>query len=448
MPRSEEHPTIRKMRAAATRDEAPLTEKRSLSAGELRELCLAAGADDVGFCDLERPALAGEREPILSAFPATKTLISFVVQLNREPIRSPARSVANLEFHNRADESNEVGRRIVSELQRRGIPALNPAMGFPMEAERWPSRMWVVAHKPVAVEAGLGRLGVHRNLIHPRFGNFILLGTVLVAAEVDELDRPIDYNPCLSCKLCVAACPTGAIKHDGSFDFQACYTHNYREFMGGFGDWIEGIADSKNKRDYRSRFEDRETVSMWQGLSFGANYKAAYCLSVCPAGEDVIGPWLQDSAAFKAEVMEPLRAKEETVYVVPDSDAEAIAEKRFPHKTLKRVRSSLRPVSVQSFLNGLSLVFQPGRARGLSAVYHFEFSGESQEKATITIKEGKLRVESGLVGTPDLQLRADARSWVGFVRRERNIVWLLLRRKLRKSGPLSLLQAFGRCFPS
>ena len=28
---------------------------------------------------------------------------------------------------------------------------------------------------------------------------------------------------------------------------------------------------------------------MWQSLSYGANYRAAYCLAVCPAGEDVIG---------------------------------------------------------------------------------------------------------------------------------------------------------------
>jgi hypothetical protein len=35
---------------------------------------------------------------------------------------------------------------------------------------------------------------------------------------------------------------------DGVFNFSACYTHNYREFMGGFTDWVETIADSRNKR--------------------------------------------------------------------------------------------------------------------------------------------------------------------------------------------------------
>jgi epoxyqueuosine reductase QueG len=84
--------------------------------------------------------------------------------------------------------------------------------------------MWVISHKPVAVAAGLGQMGIHRNVIHPKFGNFILLGTALVDAEVSEYSHPVVYNPCLECKLCVAACPTGAISQDGQFNF-LCVLH-------------------------------------------------------------------------------------------------------------------------------------------------------------------------------------------------------------------------------
>src|SRR5437899_11711676 len=86
----------------------------------------------------------------------------------------------------------------------------------------------------------------------------------------------------------------GAISSEGDFNFSACYTHNYREFMGGFTDWVEQVADSKNARDYTSRFSDAESASMWQSLSFGANYKSAYCLAVCTAGEEVIGQYHTD----------------------------------------------------------------------------------------------------------------------------------------------------------
>ena len=178
------------------------------------------------------------------------------------------------------------------------------------EMDRFPGKSGRV-HKPIAVAAGLGQMGVHRNVIHPRFGNFILLGTILVAAEVSQQHTPIAYNPCLSCKLCVAACPVGAIHSDGGFDFAACHTHNYKEFTGGFINWVAEIADSKNAGDYRRRVSDSETASMWQSLSFGANYKAAYCLAVCPAGEDVIGPFLTDHKGFPDSVVKPLQEKQE-----------------------------------------------------------------------------------------------------------------------------------------
>jgi NAD-dependent dihydropyrimidine dehydrogenase PreA subunit len=207
--------------------------------------------------------------------------------------------VANLEFHHTGEEVNAIARKIVAALEERGIAAVNPAMGFPMEMDRFPGKSWVVSHKPVAVAAGLGQMGIHRNVIHPKFGNFILLDTVLVAAEATAYDQPIDYNPCLECKLCVAACPTGAISPDGRFNFSACATHNYREFMGGFANWVETITDSKSALDYRRQVSDSETASMWQSLSFGANYKAAYCLSVCPAGEVVIGPYLSDKTGLR-----------------------------------------------------------------------------------------------------------------------------------------------------
>src|SRR5262249_39972986 len=298
-----DHPTVRNILAQPQISPA----STPLDADWLRALCLEAGADDVGFVHVSHPSLAAERSHIERAFPRTRSLISFVVRMNRDNVRSPASSVANTESHHTGDEVNSIARRITHRLEQLGIRALNPPMAFPMEADRWMTeRIWVVAHKPVAVVAGLGHMGIHRNVIHPKFGNHILLGTILVAAEISAYSRELDYNPCLECKLCVAACPVGAIGSGGWFNFSACFTHNYPEFLGGFADWVENIADSRNGLDYRRRVKESESVSVWQSLGFGPNYKSAYCMAVCPAGEDVIRPYLTSKKDYMDDIVRPL----------------------------------------------------------------------------------------------------------------------------------------------
>lgn len=440
----ETHPTVRKLRA---REPAAMG-SGVLEAAWLRDVALAAGADDVGFVSVHREEIAEQRPDILRVMPSAKTLVSLVCRMNRGNIRSPQRSLANLEFHQVGHKVDDVCHAIARACEERGVNAINVTMGFPMEAANWPGRIWVVSHKPVAIAAGLGQMGIHRNVIHPRFGNFILLGTVILGAEVSEESRALDYNPCLTCKLCVAACPTGAIGSDGQFDFAACYTHNYREFMGGFSDWVETIASSGGAKDYRARVSDSETVSLWQSLSFGANYKAAYCLAVCPAGEEVALPFLGDRKSYLREVVTPLQKKEETVFVVPDSDAESYVRRRFPEKTIKRVGNGLRPGSIKGFLDGIRWTFQRGMAKGLNARYHFTFTGREEAKATVIIERETLRVEQGHAGKPDLSVTADAETWLGFLRKEKNLVWAFLRGKVRLKGSPRLLLAFGRCFPS
>jgi len=276
---------------------------------------------------------------------------------------------------------------------------------------------------------------------------FINLSALLIDREVTSYDRPTYYDPCLNCKLCAASCPTGAIASDGHFSFSSCVTHNYREKLGGFSDWVEQIAQSKDARDYRKRVSDSETVSMWQSLSYGANSKCDYCMAVCPAGEEVVGQYKKNKKGFVKEIVRPLQKREEKVYVVPDSDAEAHVAQCFSHKRIRRVRNGLRPPSIEAFLRTLLLVFQRQKSKDLNATYHFTFTGDEEIDATVIIKNRSITVKIGLIGQPDIHITADTRTWIEFLAKEKKIVWALLRRKIRIKGPLSLLSKFGRCFP-
>src|SRR6476620_529062 len=153
-----EHPTVRKV--ASRRTEKPGV----IDADWLRQVCLEAGADDVAFASVDNPELASEREYVEGALPGTRSFVSLVVKMNRDNVRSPARSVANQEFHRSGELINEAAHRITRTLQEAGYRALNPSATFPMEMDNFPGRIWVVAHKPVAVASGLGVMGIHRNV--------------------------------------------------------------------------------------------------------------------------------------------------------------------------------------------------------------------------------------------------------------------------------------------
>jgi hypothetical protein len=118
--------------------------------------------------------------------------------------------------------------------------------------------------------------------------------------------------------------------------------------MSGFTDWAQTVADSEDAADYRSRVTDSESASMWQSLTSPPGYKSGYCLAVCPAGEDVLGPYLDDRKSFMDTVLRPLQDKKETLYVLPGSQAQEYARRRFPHKPVKEVTGGWQPPAKRS----------------------------------------------------------------------------------------------------
>jgi hypothetical protein len=144
----------------------------------------------------------------------------------------------------------------------------------------------------------------------------------------------------------------------------------------------------------------------------------------------------------------PLQDRQEPVYVVKGSDAEAAARRKFKNKTVKSVSSGLRSRSIGGLLTFMPFVFQPNQSRGLDAVFHFKFTGAEDREATITIRNRTIDIKDGLLGKPDLRVTADAKTWLGFLAHEKNLPLALLRRKIRIKGNPRLLLKFGKCFPS
>ena len=439
-----EHPTVK---AYLKNRKGHDIATKILKSSEVKAIAKECGAEDAGLVDIGRETMKPYRKDLKWAMPTVKTILVLAWGLNQAQMQSQAHSLADIEFKHGWATANESARAIAEKIRRTGAKALHMPAGFPFETSRWPGGVWLTSDKIFAVEGGLGHMGINRLVLHPKKGAAVILGSVLIDQEFDAYDQPLDYNPCIECDLCLSVCPVGAIKKDG-FNFMACYTHNYRERLGGFQNWIEQIAASKSAADYRSRVSDPETITMWQNLAIGAQTRCDRCMAVCPAGETAIGGYLEDRKGYMGDILKPFKDKEETIYVVPNSDAHQYVTERFPHKTVKTVSNGTRPSSAQKFLDNLPLFFQPGQAEGLNATYHFTFTGAENLAGTVVIKEQNIAVIVGHVGKPDLKVFADSATWISFLAKEKNLLAALATRKIRIKGSPLLMKKFAGCFPS
>jgi len=311
------------------------------SALTIKKICIDAGADDVGLVDIDRDSLCKEKEGILHVYSHTRSIISIIIANNRENIQSPARYVANEEYHHTGDRISSVARDILRRLNQIGIRGVVVNKDWPMAMDRYPGKIWDVSHKIMAVEAGLGNMGINRLVLHPKYGSCVQLESVLVNGVMNEYDHPVKENPCIKCNLCASVCPTGAITKDQPFDFMSCITHSYRDNFVGFNNLVEAIVTSQDMQEYRSHFDDKETGFMWQSLMFRISYRCGYCMAVCPAGEEVKPVYLENKKEYIERILKPLRDCHERVYVTADSKAETKA-KRNANKEVMIVNGMVR----------------------------------------------------------------------------------------------------------
>jgi epoxyqueuosine reductase len=104
-----------------------------------------------------------------------------------------------------------------------------------------------VMDKVWAKKSGLGWVGKHSNLIHPKNGSFFFIAELIIDLDL-EADGPIkDY--CGTCTRCIDACPTDAIVEPYVVDGSKCISYLTielkdeilpNEFSGKMNDWIFG----------------------------------------------------------------------------------------------------------------------------------------------------------------------------------------------------------------
>jgi ferredoxin len=430
---------------------------------EFKRAC-AAWCDDVGVVSIDDPALAHEREEILYIYPHTRALVCMIGEENKAAMQSRYLPSANSELYRCEERLWEMGRRTVKYVNALGGEGLTTTIGWPQEVgQRWADKIWPLSHKLVAQAAGLGVIGTSRNFLHRRFGAYCLIDTVLTNLEWPSYDQPVEWNPCLQCNLCVASCPTEAIRQDGSFDFFACYNHTYRDSIPGFLDLVRDLSE-RSRGDFRKRWTDNEIAALWQAIAFKVEYRCFNCVATCPAEiEAAFHADRQVRRQYLDETLKPLtytRGVEDAQFVI---DTPSVRERldippgewRTPIDRAERNAQGVRLIplrrvrtqTVDAMMRWMPQYFRPGEARGIAFSTQFVLTGAGGGEWAMRIGDERCEVRPGSIERPDLTVRMPALLMLAIHRGEASPVWGLVTGRIRLGGHRRLFLLFPRLFP-
>jgi epoxyqueuosine reductase QueG len=140
----------------------------------------------------------------------------------------------------------------------------------------------------VAVEAGLGTLGLNLQLLTPEYGPRVLLTAVLCSVDV-ECDRPMADALCLgpSCGRCLKACPGDTVRHWGR-DWPTCDEYRSPYGFAKLTGQIEKIVQADDAQARKELLRSEATFNLWQSILRGSGVITGCrrCADVCPVGAD------------------------------------------------------------------------------------------------------------------------------------------------------------------
>lgn len=154
------------------------------------------GADDVGICRVTDDMLyEGRPSP-------GKYALMIAAQMHYETAQHIPHVEGLQETMHAYIKANEVSMQLMKWLREKGV--------YCESGSSAPDKLLLV---PAALKAGLGQLGKHGSLIHPKMGALVRFCYVSFDLDV-EVDEPVEFGSddfCLHCQVCTQHCPPQAI---------------------------------------------------------------------------------------------------------------------------------------------------------------------------------------------------------------------------------------------
>ena len=189
-----------------------------------KDLAMSYGAGAVGIVTTEMLAGGPPSTDLTYVLPNAKSAVSFAVPLDQKFIE-PWFNKQNHADHFRDNiRTNVIASGISLELanylNQKGYPSvpLTANTAYRTESKNGPyDEIPPISHRYLAVRSGVGFFGLSGNVLTPKDGAAIILGSVVTEAKLIATEPlPVADNYCDDCRLCKAACASGFIDGEES----------------------------------------------------------------------------------------------------------------------------------------------------------------------------------------------------------------------------------------
>ncbi|MBI3245943.1 MAG: hypothetical protein HYZ50_05500 [Deltaproteobacteria bacterium] len=270
----------------------------SLTADDVKQRARELGADAVGIAS----AAVINAHPPDPKFPQTperispeiQSVVAIVKRIPAGAFRTKRPECVQYMDQLVLREMDKVCMRVAQFLEEEG------AYAFPLASQetKWEFKRasyGYLSGRHVAVEAGLGTLGLEVNFLSPESGPRCYTSAVLTTATL-EPDGKLTRQVCIgeTCSRCLYSCPADAVLQWG-IDKRACskfaQEFGYSVMLGQLQKFVQA-ADAEAQL---AVLKTPSAYAVWQGLLrvVGAFGDCPRCLEVCPVGDDYVR-WLAD----------------------------------------------------------------------------------------------------------------------------------------------------------
>ena len=263
----------------------------AMTSAQIKAKARELGADGVGIAsaaalDAHPPDAAHPQIPSRIS-PDVRSCVAFFKRIPAGAFRAQSLACVHHVDQLVLREMDKVGSRIARSLEDHGHAAFQTAA----QETIWEFKnasYGALSTRHVAIEAGLGTLGLELNLLTREAGPRCYTTVVLTDAELEPDTVPAEQL-CIgeSCSRCLYSCPADAVQH-WNLDKRAC-SHFAQEY--GFATILRTLSAAirgATPSDAMGTLTSATAFGIWQGLLrvVGAFGDCPRCLAVCPVGDD------------------------------------------------------------------------------------------------------------------------------------------------------------------